>query len=387
MTVKHWIAVWGIFFLCISTQAQVSGPLISSRLDAIQHEVELDYNGDVKDKVNAFLSKPDQTKAMLERFLSVDPAIRNVFIEYNVPPELRYLSLAASSCDPIFKDEEGRTGFYALRYNVGKRQGLRITNFVDERRDPVKSAAAFCKEIQALQNVYNDWKTALTVYYVGRLEWDRARSMAQDSTENFWTISRSLPEHSRSFYQHYVASTYLAEYYGRHNIVPAKIILDTAHVNLSREISFKQLSEKLDVDKEQLKLLNPIYKKEEVPMSTVTYSLVIPKHALEVFNALGDSLYIVPKDTTKPEVKPTPVVPQATHRTVYYTVRSGDVLSYIADYYDCYVSDIRRWNGLRSTTINVNQRLKIQVPAHKYDYYSRINGMTRSQKRQIAAKD
>ena len=116
------------------------------------------------------------------------------------------------------------------------------------------------------------------------------------------------------------------------------------------------------------------------------YFLILPTSRVETFYALGDTVYLSkeePKDTV--EVEEEPEVPPYT--TIYYTVRSGDMLLYIADYYDTRVSTIKRWNGLRSDRINVNQRLKIVVPTSKLDYYKRINRMSSAEKRRIANRD
>lgn len=374
--------------LSLSGWSQISGQLISSRLDSIQNVVELDYNGEVKERVNRYLRNRDATTTLLERFLVFDDEMASTFRSYDAPEELRYACMAISNCDLMYKDDEGRTGYFGLRYNVAKKRDIVISNFVDERRDPLESAEAFCKEMKAMYHMYGDWKEVITIYYVGRLEWEKARSKANDSTDNYWNIIRELPDSVSAIYFDFVAAAYIANYYSRHGIRPEVTVLETTSVEIKDEITLDHLAGKLALETDLLTDLNPIYKNGVIPKSTENYFATIPKESVELFHVLGDSLYYVPKDTTKKEEEE--VVdekPQPSHYTLYYTVRSGDVLSYIADYYDCYVSDIKRWNGLRSSRINVNQRLRIMVPAHKYDYYKRINGMTRAQKRQIAARD
>ena len=46
-------------------------------------------------------------------------------------------------------------------------------------------------------------------------------------------------------------------------------------------------------------------------------------------------------------------------RHIVYTVKSGDTLSKIARKYNVKVSDIKKWNNLRSDLIRENQKLKI----------------------------
>lgn len=72
---------------------------------------------------------------------------------------------------------------------------------------------------------------------------------------------------------------------------------------------------------------------------------------------------------------------------VYHTVKSGEFLGVIADLYDCNVSEIKRWNNMRSDRINSGQKLKIQVPAARQSYYRKINQMSSSEKKRIVNQD
>ena len=94
---------------------------------------------------------------------------------------------------------------------------------------------------------------------------------------------------------------------------------------------------------------------------------------------------LLAKDTVEEEQKPKVELPPYT--TIYYTVKSGDMLLIIADCYDTTVGRIKQWNGLRSDRINIGQRLKIVVPTSKLAYYKTVNGMSASQKRRTANRD
>ena len=75
------------------------------------------------------------------------------------------------------------------------------------------------------------------------------------------------------------------------------------------------------------------------------------------------------------------------NRWVFYTVKRGDALYLLADLFDANVKDIKRWNKLRSNTIQKGQRLKFLVAANKYITYSSINRMSASQKQKVRRKD
>jgi membrane-bound lytic murein transglycosylase D len=57
---------------------------------------------------------------------------------------------------------------------------------------------------------------------------------------------------------------------------------------------------------------------------------------------------------------PTATAASAETTLRYHKVRSGETLSSIAKKYGSKVSDIQRWNRLRSTTIQIGQRLIVK---------------------------
>lgn len=65
-----------------------------------------------------------------------------------------------------------------------------------------------------------------------------------------------------------------------------------------------------------------------------------------------------------------------------YTVKSGDTIGHIAEWYDVRAWQIRSWNGI-SNTIRVGQRLTIHVPENRKDFYSQIDDLTFAQKQEI----
>lgn len=70
---------------------------------------------------------------------------------------------------------------------------------------------------------------------------------------------------------------------------------------------------------------------------------------------------------------------------VSYTVRSGDTIGHIAEWYGTQAWRIRSWNNI-GNTIRVGQRLNIYVPANQQEYFSRITEMNRQQKTQMMAE-
>ncbi|MBR9861343.1 LysM peptidoglycan-binding domain-containing protein [bacterium] len=381
-----------LFFLSLAAHAQVTDAEFEKRIDRISSKIPLSYNSHVKSHIMDFMrNDKGNTSRILEVFYLYKHDIDSILKKNQLPTELSYMAISLSGCSNFETSEEGGTGFYMMRYITAKSRGLHISSYVDERRDILKATSAFAKEIKEIYKKYQDWPMTIAAYYASDLEMDRAISYSKDSTGDYWKIHSFLPFSYQKTYPKFIASAYLMNYHKAHSISPAKKLqFKTDTVPIRQYTTIYQIATKLEIDYDLLKLLNPIYKKQIIPNSGRDYYLVLPKDKVDDFYNLGEEVYEVGEDsvaapvTPEPEVKP-PSVPEYT--TIYYTVRSGDILLKIADYYDCTVSSIKRWNGLRSDMIAVNQRLKIVVPTSKLDYYKKINGMSSYEKSRIAAKD
>jgi membrane-bound lytic murein transglycosylase D len=132
---------------------------------------------------------------------------------------------------------------------------------------------------------------------------------------------------------------------------------DTLHVK--NTITFEQISTFVDVSKEELTMLNPAYKLGIIPkVDGKTYVLRLPKNSIGKFVNNEDAIYATAEEELKGKEAPLPQLVEA-EQSIRYRVRSGDYLGKIAEEYGVGVSDIKRWNDLRSNMLRVGQRLTI----------------------------
>jgi membrane-bound lytic murein transglycosylase D len=97
-----------------------------------------------------------------------------------------------------------------------------------------------------------------------------------------------------------------------------------------------------------------------------------------------DSLYfnLKPLVAETKSVKEIPIqyTPGKGYTPVDYTIKSGDNLGYITDWFDTQISEVRYWNGIRGNTIRAGQKLVIYVPDSKKTYYSSVDKLSFQQK-------
>ncbi len=390
----------GILYL--SCFAQISDKEITSRLKRIQSEIPLDVNLEVRAQITDYqkTTKPANIET-IRKFLTFDVALKEVFIEKKVPVELRFASISLTNFNLCEKGVDGKEGPFGLRHRTAIKNGLVITNYIDERRDVLKSAAVFCKEITRLHELYRDWRLAITAYNANEDDWLKAYALAGDARD-YNMVCSYLPDIAKNTYPHFVAATYYASFYKEMGYKARPTAINTGIVPVSRYTTLEHLSTVLNVDNKLLKELNPTYKKYVIPQTTSPFYVTIPFTRINQFYELGNEVYVyaplpvlpIAEEKAKDTISDAPVkakeevpVVQSTTTTVYYKVRKGDILLRIADLYDCEVSELRQWNNIRGNKIIVNQRLKIVVPSSQLSYYKKIDKLPKSELTRITLKD
>jgi membrane-bound lytic murein transglycosylase D len=194
---------------------------------------------------------------------------------------------------------------------------------------------------------------------------------------------------------------------------------------VNKWLSLSQIANTLNIDLDELRKLNPMFKKDVIPMSAEGYYIKIPKNKSRLFYLLNDSVYrpintdvspiiiqqeepvteqdntrvtpeIVPENTVtyvkkgrkkQPKVESDSEPKTQKQAKVFYVVKRGDVLSDIADWFDCSNADIKQWNKLKGNQVQKGKKLTIYVAANKTGYYKRINKMPTKQKKKLKRKD
>jgi membrane-bound lytic murein transglycosylase D len=405
MKIKFILLAIGLSLQCA---AQLSDATLSAQLDSLKTQVPLDFNEDVRSAIYSYSTVSAKNRQTLATYITYDKDLIQVFKGNNVPAELRFASISLSDCDFLNSHSNGREGFFDMSYSVAKKHGLTLTNYVDERRDILKSAEVFCKEITSIFDKTGDWRKAITIYASSDVAWQKARILSADSSDGYWPVSKYLDRELREVYPKMVGAIYLGHYYKKLGYKVAPLQIKKEQVLITQYSTLYQLATKLEMKYDLLQELNPIYKKKIIPQTDQKFYLTIPSNRLVKFNSLGSDLYnyAQPSTYTRTEIKvigdvvfgEKPAAPtvnvsaeeiKETGETIdlIYAVRKGDMLFIIADLYDCEVVQIRRWNNLDGDRIDINQKLVIKVDSAKKAYYQKIDSMNREERKAIQRKD
>ena len=323
-----------------------------------QSPMDLSYSPYVKSFIKLYAGKKkeltEKTMGLADLYF---PIFEEMLDRYEIPEELKYLAIVESALNPKARSRMGATGQWQFMYHTGKSYGLQINSYIDERRDPYLATEAACRYLKFLHNIYNDWNLALAAYNSGPGNVNKAIRRS-GGKRTFREIRRYLPRETRSYVPAFIAVNYLYNYSDEYNLVKKKVKInfkeiDTVHV--SQRVVFEYLAAFTGVDKEMLSFLNPMYRRQVIPATDDKhYSIVLPKEAVPVFIINADSIYAKSK-TKNPKYE----VPEYNQEMIVHRVRSGEVLGSIAQRYHVRVSDIQEWNNLRSSRINIGQKLVI----------------------------
>ncbi len=344
-------------------------------------------------------------KAMDEAYLFI-PAIKSVLAEYGIPSEFLYLAMAESNFSTKAYSKKRASGLWQFMPATAKIYGLKIDDYVDERRDLIKSTRAAAKYLSYLHKKLGKWYLAAIAYNCGRGRLNRAIKKA--GSDDLATLldyeKKYIPKESRFYIRKIVALAMMGhdekflmhrEYEHLLNRAEAYSI---STVKLSGGDSLKRLSKIVGIPLKELQKLNRHLKYDFVPPYSKKYDIYIPYIKLSEFKqkyssepmrniykvhvvTSGDNLYYIGKiygvsyrvimDFNKLKnshlrLKQKLIIPIDSRKKArkistkyYYMVKRGDTLDSISRTHKVSIQNIKLQNHIKGTLIRVGERLKI----------------------------
>lgn len=373
-----------------------SKEVYKERLARIPSVIELPYN----EVVQKFI---DRYSGRLRRSVSIMLGAQNFYMPtfeealeaYGLPLELKYLPVIESALNPNAVSRVGATGLWQFMLPTGKRYGLEVNSLVDERRDPVKASYAAAQYLRDLYKIFGDWNLVIAAYNCGPENINKAIHRSKGETD-YWQIYPYLPKETRGYVPAFIAANYIMNYYCDHNICPmqADLPLKTDTVVVNRDVHFEQIASVLGIEVDQLKQLNPQYRRNIVNGSSKPSTLRLPVALVGKFIDCEDSIYSYRPDElltkrTEVEVNTETTSYTSRHNTTSssrnsstrnskksrgkrskknsrnrggrnVTIRNGDTLSEIAKRNGTTVSKLKKLNKISGSHIRAGKKLRVK---------------------------
>ncbi len=344
--------------------AELPTEVLKQRLKELDAKTpfKVEYNESLESVIKGYLKNRRST---LERVMGLSeyyfPMFEQELDKHNLPLELKYLAVIESALDPRAQSRVGATGLWQFMFSTGKMFGLDVSSYVDERSDPTKATEAACKYLKSLNTSFNDWDLALAAYNSGPGNVSKAIRRSGGLT-NYWNIRNFLPRETAGYVPAFLATMYIFEYAAEHGFKkqsPRIPYVATDTIQVKKQITLKQVSDLTQVDIKELEFLNPSYKLGIIPVvKNENYALRLPIRALGKFVANEEAIYSYAEELVEIADEPQPKLFEQSDK-IRYKVRRGDVLGKIADKYGVSLSQLKKWNGMRSNTVRVGQNLII----------------------------
>lgn len=323
---------------------------------------KVEYNESLESVIKQYLKN---RRRGLERLFGLSeyyfPLFEQELDKHNLPLELKYLAIVESALNPKAKSRVGATGLWQFMYPTGKMFGLNVNSYVDERSDPFLATEAACKYLKSLNNSFNDWDLALAAYNSGPGNVSKAIRRSGGQT-NYWKLRRYLPRETAGYVPAFLATMYIFEYAEEHGFKrqAARIpFVATDTIKVKQQITLDQVAKLTKLDKEELEFLNPAYKLGIIPaVKDKEYVLRLPLTAVGTFVNNEAAIYTIVEEELEKNKEKLPKLYEQPER-IRYRVKRGDYLGRIAERYGVGVSQIKRWNGMRSSRLRVGQNLII----------------------------
>jgi len=335
----------------------VNKELFEYHCSLMDFKVPMEYNQLVKTQIDYFGTRwQSKLKEMVSKSQHFFPLYEEILTEYELPLEIKYLSIIESGLNPHARSKCGAVGAWQFMPATARIFDLKMDYNVDERRSLDKSTKAACIYLKQMFNQYDDWLVALASYNCG--PGNVRKAMRLSGSNNFWGIYEYLPRETQNYVPKFIAMTYLMNFYDEYGIVPSSIedsLYSSKQVYCKNGYDFEIIAEQLGISNDQLLSFNPELKRSIIPYKGEGYLLNVPQNISHLYYENEEDI----ESLSLVRVEEKRIAEANRPKVTYHYVQKGESLILIARRRGVTVSQLRMWNGIKGSTIYPKQKLRI----------------------------
>jgi membrane-bound lytic murein transglycosylase D len=239
----------------------------------------------VNDRVEKWMQRFQTTgriefARILEHSGIYDDLIRGKLRERGMPEELVYLAMMESGLSPWAVSQVSAVGMWQFMSPTAIEYGLRVDDFVDERRDPVRATDAAIDYLEWLHGRFGSWYLAAAAYNAGPSRVQRILRLHADGRTGdedlYWEVLDHLPEETREYVPRILAATILGQDAGHFGFAASRAqpyLFDRVFVPGGTHLS--RIASVLDIHPNVLRDLNPHLTRQVTPPGEI-YGVRVP---------------------------------------------------------------------------------------------------------------
>ncbi|MBT89428.1 MAG: hypothetical protein CMN79_02935 [Spirochaetales bacterium] len=268
-------------------------------------------------------------KRVYPRQWQFDKTVKKIFAQYNIPKEFKYVSMIESGFNYNARSRAGAVGLWQFIPSTAKIFGLRIDEWVDERRDPYRATVAAAEYFTSLKKKFGSWELVLAGYNSGDLTVKAA--IEKYNSKDFWYLSRhTFPKQTREYVPQILAVITISKNLTKYGFEDLKIEdgIDIEQVEVPPGTRLDYIATLINIDGDLLRRLNPSILRRITPPDA-SYFINVPAGYKEKVYAK----FQINRDLHT------------------YKIEKGDTLSGIALKFSNSIDEIYILNNLSSSTI------------------------------------
>jgi membrane-bound lytic murein transglycosylase D len=287
----------------------------------------------------------------LQRSTRYMPIMKKILKDNGLPEDLIYIALIESGFSSTAHSSASAVGYWQFIKGTGKTYHLQIDSYLDERRDFVRSTQAAADYFKGLYNLFGAWYLAIASYNVGE---NRVKNLVmKNHTRDFWKLAREnrLPDETSNYVPKFLAARLIAKDPEKYGFTDIEYMppLAFAEVQFNTSIDIRKLASAMSLDYDDLRDLNPSYKRGVAFSKSGKLTLRVPVGTEAAAVAAADAaaagnlkVYVADEDYS------------------YYRVRRGDSIATIAKKFNTSQTQIRSLNHLsRGSRLVAGRRLRV----------------------------
>lgn len=227
-----------------------------------------DLPSERNDRVDFFMEfllgqRRDDMKLWIERLGRYGPMIQSELRERDMPEDLVYLAMIESGLDTGAYSSADAAGIWQFIEPTGERYGLEVSDYVDERRDPVKATRAALDYLQDLHDQFGSWFLAAAAYNTGENRIERVLNEqvggARGDEALYWQISSHIPRETRDYVPLMLAAAHITKDHDKYGLsdLTFQQPLRFAEVTVPGATSLADIADATGVDEDTIRELNP----------------------------------------------------------------------------------------------------------------------------------